>query len=129
MESTPIYEERLSSGRTVALFAALALLFLVLSVRRAVARGLDTVATVFAFLSAFFLFYVVNYRMLVIRLTAESLKLRFGIFALTIPVDNIAACRQDDLPTLMKYGGAGIHFMFVGMLVSKALTGNTGALV
>jgi hypothetical protein len=30
-----------------------------------------------------------------------------------IELDNIDECRQDDLPILMKYGGAGIHFMLI----------------
>jgi hypothetical protein len=57
-----------------------------------------------------FLFYSVNYRTLRIRITAESLKLTFGIFTWTVPLDNIGECRLDDLPALMKYGGAGVSF-------------------
>jgi hypothetical protein len=26
---------------------------------------------------------------------------------------NVEGCRLDDLPVLMRYGGAGIHFMFI----------------
>ena len=28
-------------------------------------------------------------------------------------MDNIESCKLDNLPALNKYGGAGIHFMFV----------------
>jgi hypothetical protein len=56
----------------------------------------------------------VNFRTLVICLTSESLKLSFGIFAWAIPLNNIGEIQlDDDLPLLMKYGGAGIHYMFV----------------
>ncbi|NIM94506.1 MAG: hypothetical protein GTO18_12460 [Anaerolineales bacterium] len=44
----------------------------------------------------------------------EFLKLKFGIITWTTPLDNVGECRIDDLPVLMKYGGAGIHFMFIG---------------
>ena len=40
--------------------------------------------------------------------------LSFGIFTWTIPLNNIGGCQlDDDLPVLMKYGGAGIHFMVI----------------
>jgi hypothetical protein len=87
---------------------------LILAVWRAAVRGLDTLAVVFVFLGCFFLFYVFNFRMLVIDLTPESLRLEFGLFHWTIPLSNIANCQVDDnLPWLMKNGGAGIHFMFI----------------
>jgi hypothetical protein len=73
----------------------------------------DFLSAAFLFFCIFFFFYLVNYRTLIIRLTAESLKLKFGIFTWTIPLDNIGACRHDDLPILMRYGGAGIHFMLI----------------
>ena len=28
-------------------------------------------------------------------------------------MENIAACQLDDLPLFMRYGGAGVHFMFI----------------
>lgn len=108
-----IYEERLSSDRTEALFVALAILFFLLLIWRARAAGLDVLAVVFLVLCAFFLFYAVNYRTLVIRLTAKSLVLKFGIFRWTVPLDNIEAARLDDVPFLMRMGGAGIHFMSI----------------
>ena len=109
-----IYEERLSSNRTEALFLALTILFLLLLIWRVNASGLDTLAVVLLCLFCFFLFYSVNYRTLIIRLTPESLKLTFGIFTWTVPLDNVEECRLDDnIPLVMRMGGAGIHFMFI----------------
>jgi hypothetical protein len=107
------YEERLSSIKTEALFIGMTLLFLILSVWRICTRGPGILSRVFLFLFIFFCFYSINYIILAIRLDSESLKLKFGIFTWTIPVDNIDHCRLDDLPVFMKYGGAGIHFMLI----------------
>jgi hypothetical protein len=109
MTDNLIYEERLSSNRTEALFISLTILFLTLLMT---SRGSsDILSAAFFFSFIFFLFYSVNYRTLIIRLTPESLKLKFGVFTWTIPLDNIEECRHDDLPMVMRYGGAGIHFM------------------
>ena len=103
----------MSSSRTQALFSGLTILFFVLLVWRVSMVSLDAVSVVFFCISIFFLFNSLNYKTLVIRITSEALKLKFGIFAWTIPLDNVEACRLDDPPLLMRYGGAGIHFMFV----------------
>jgi Ca2+/Na+ antiporter len=107
------YVERVTSRRTQLLFLALALLLLLLAVWRVTAARLDALAVVFLCLFGFFLFYVVNYRTLIIRLTSESLKLTFGVFAWTVPLDNIEECRLDRVPLFMRMGGAGIHFMII----------------
>jgi hypothetical protein len=60
-----------------------------------------------------FLFYTINFRTLVLRLDRESLRLKFGLFCWKVPVKNIRECRLDKLPTVMRYGGAGIHFMLI----------------
>jgi hypothetical protein len=60
-----------------------------------------------------FFFYSLNYQKLKIHLTPGSLKLIFGIFHWTVPVEDIESCRLDNPPPINKYGGAGIHFMFV----------------
>ena len=112
-DSDLIYTERISSNKTLALFAALTAIFLLLAAWRAAVTGLDTLAVVFLVFSLFFLFYSVNYRTLVVRLTQESLRLVFGIFTWSVPLDNIAECGLDEVPPLQRYGGAGIHFMFV----------------
>jgi hypothetical protein len=92
---------------------ALAAIFFLLFLWRMNARGLDILSAVFIAFSGFFLFYLVNYRTLIIHLTPESLTLGFGLFTWEIPLDNIEDCRLDEIPLLMKYGGAGIHFMFI----------------
>lgn len=113
MSTETIYEERLSSPRTTALFAGLSLLFLALGAARVAPRGFDGWSIALLVFFGVFLFYTFNYRTLVIRLTAESLQLTFGLFSWAIPRDTIAACRFDDSPPFLKYGGAGIHFLTV----------------
>ena len=108
-----IYDERVSSKRTAVLFIALTILFVLLFIWRVNAGRLGILAVVFLCLSGVFLFYSVNYRTLIIRLTAESLKLKFGIFTWTVPLDNIGECRLDEIPVFMRMGGAGIHFMMI----------------
>lgn len=48
------------------------------------------------------------------RLSMEALELSFGVFTWRIPLKDISRIRpDDDLPLFMKYGGAGIHFLYV----------------
>ena len=109
-----IYDEKVSSKWTEVLFLAFTVLFFLLFVWRGITSGLDIFGVVFFCLFAMFLFYSVNYRTLIIRMTKESLKLIFGVFTWTVPFENIAECQlDDDLPLLVKYGGAGIHFISV----------------
>ena len=108
-----IYDERVSSNRTEALFLALTILFFILLTWRANADGLDTLAVAFFCLFILFLFYSVNYRTLIVRLTSESLKLKFGIFTWTVLLDNVEECHLDHIPLFMRMGGAGIHFMSI----------------
>ena len=103
-----LYFERIRSNRTEALFAVLAVLFLALFVWQNSGWRI-----VFLCLSVVFLFYTINYRILLIHLTHEKLLLRFGIFTWTVPLENIASCHLDDISTPMRYGGAGIHFMLI----------------
>lgn len=107
------YEERISSGRTTALFLVLTMIFLVLSVWRWTVLPLGALFYTFAALCMMFLFYVLNYRVLVIQISPSALKLKFGIFTWTVPLDNLESCRLDEIPAHLKYGGAGIHFMTV----------------
>ncbi|MCP3959559.1 MAG: hypothetical protein GY719_17055 [bacterium] len=113
MTSNAIYEERVSSNWTEALFASLTILFLMLLIWRISTGRQDFLNAALFLVFIFFLFYSLNYRTLNIRLAPESLKLKFGIFQWTIPLGNIGVCRRDDLPILMRYGGAGIHFMLI----------------
>ncbi len=109
-----IYEEKVTSKRTEALFLALMAIFSLLCIWRVSAVSMDILAVVFFGLSVLFLFYSVNFKTLMIRLTNESLQLTFGIFTWTVLPDNIETCQLDDnLPALMEYGGAGIHFMLI----------------
>ena len=108
-----IYDERVTSKRTEVLFLALTILFFLLLIWRVNAGSLDVLAVVFFCLFGLFLFYSLNHRTLIVRLTSESLKLTFGIFTWTVPLDNVEECRLDDIPVLMRMGGAGIHFMSV----------------
>jgi len=108
-----IYNERISSPRTELLFLALTTLFALLLIWRVNAGRLDVLAAVFFFLFVVFLFYSVNYRMLIIRLNSESLALTFGLFTWKVPLDNVEDCRLDEIPLLLRMGGAGIHFMMI----------------
>jgi hypothetical protein len=105
------YEERVSSNKTEALFLGFTILFLMLLIWRKSTGSPDILSAIFFFIFVFFLFYSVNYRTLIIRLTAESLKLTLGIFTWTVPLGNVKESRLDDIPVLMRMGGAGIHFM------------------
>lgn len=112
-ESIIYYREKLSSFKTEVLFLALMLLFCLSSAWRVITAGMDALAVLFTFLAILFLFYSLNFRTLEILIVPEFLKLTFGIFKWKVPVEYIADCRLDELPVMMKYGGAGIHFMLI----------------
>jgi len=109
-QSKPVYEERLTSARTTALFVVLTLVFGALAARCWTADGFTGSTVVCSLLALMFLFYVVNYRVLVIRIIGDALVLTFGVFTWTVPLTNVEACQRDDVSTFMYYGGAGIHF-------------------
>lgn len=107
-----IYEEKLSSPKTQLLFVILSIIFGFLTAWHAKGISFDGLAIITLVLAVFFLFYIFNYKTLIIRITNKKLKLKFGIFSWTVPFANIESCELDNnLPLLMKYGGAGIHFM------------------
>jgi len=106
------YNEKLSSTKTEALFIVLTLVFLSLFVWRWLSSGWDGWAITFVCIFALFLFYVINYRTLKIYITSESLRLTFGIFTWTIAISNIKNCYIDE-DTILRFGGAGIHFMWI----------------
>ena len=108
-----MYNEKLKSNRTEALFIVFTILFFALFVWHINNANYSAWRIVFIGLSAFFLFYTINYRTLLIHLTHEKLLLKFGIFTWTVPLENIADCRLDDISAPMRYGGAGIHFMLI----------------
>jgi hypothetical protein len=107
-----IYEEELSSNRTEILFIVLTILFLSLSYWRIAEDDFSLLTIIFILLFIFFLFYSLNYRILHICMTSDSLFLSFGIFKWTIAFSNIKTWYLDDMYTRL-IGGAGIHFMFV----------------
>jgi len=113
MNGKLIYREQVSSTRTELLFLFLTFLFFLLLIWRIHVASFDLLAGTFLLFFCFFLFYSVNFRRLIIRLTSESLTLSFGVFAWTIPLDNIEQCRLDDISPVMRMGGAGIHFMLI----------------
>ena len=108
-----LYYEKVSSRKTTWLFIGLTVVFLLLFVWQIKANGWNGLAITFLVFSCVFLFYVVNYRMLIISITSECVKLSFGIFKWRVPFDNIESCELDEIPPFMKYGGAGIHFMMI----------------
>jgi uncharacterized membrane protein YdbT with pleckstrin-like domain len=110
----PIYTEEVRSTRTSALFAGFAVIFLVLFAWRYSAVGWKFTPGLFLFLAIFFLFYLINYRILRIRITHQALRLQFGLVNWTSDLENIRSCQLDDPPLWIKYGGAGVHFAQVG---------------
>jgi Ca2+/Na+ antiporter len=108
-----IYTEKVSSHRTEVLFLTLTLLFFLLFIWRVNTAGRDLLAAIFLCGSCIFIFYSINYRTLTIRLGSESLMLIFGIFRWKVPLDNVENCSLDNIPVLMRLGGAGIHFMSI----------------
>ena len=113
MNDKALYEERITSNRTEALFILLTMLPTMVYIWSIKTGRKGKLTTVSLFLSILFLFYLLNYRTLVIRLTSRSLKLTFGLSSWNVPLDNIEDCRLDEIPPLMRMGGAGIHFMMI----------------
>lgn len=107
-----IYEERISSARTEGVFVSLVILCLALLVWRVIGSGFDVIAAVFLFLMVLFFFYALNYRVLVIRITTDGLRLRFGLFGWTVPWHTVAGVCTDQT-SLWRLGGAGIHFSII----------------
>lgn len=110
--SKTIYNEALSSRKTQALFVTLTAVFLTLSIWCWTTSGLSGWSVVLTILFTFFLFFVFNYKTLKIRITPEILQLTFGIFTWKIPISNIKNCHLDE-NSLLRLGGAGVHFMFI----------------
>lgn len=114
MQSTQIYHEKLTSNRTTALFLILTVLFFCLFSWRLKIASMDWLSIVLLVLACFFLFYTINYRTLEIQINLDCVRLKFGIFSWRIPITNIANIKLDeDLPWIIRNGGAGIHFAVV----------------
>ena len=112
MPDNSLFEEKISSVRTEVLFVALALLFFALLYWRLIATGLGIIAGILLLLSLFFSFYALNYRVLAIRISAENLHLRFGVFGWKVPLNSIEKVHADET-SLWRIGGAGIHFIIM----------------
>ena len=108
-----VFHERVSSKRTLLLFVGLMLLFAGLFFRNFFYTDHRGWGITFGCISLFFLFYIFNYRVLVIQVGADELALKFGIFTWHIPLDNIERCYIDKT-SLWRIGGAGIHFSPIG---------------
>ncbi len=113
MAAEIIYQEVVSSRKTSLFFLALAAEALAFSAWRLQARRAGWITRVSLFFGALFSFYTINYRELRIRLDDDSLRLKFGVFSWSVPLANVADYRLDVLQPLQRYGGAGIHFMYV----------------
>jgi len=105
-----VYSENVSSPRTSALFMILCAFFGWLAYRRLQNHPAgETLAIVYLLLAAMFLFYVLNYHTLHIRINMEKVTLRFGLFTRHIPIHTISTVTIDS-ESLWRIGGAGIHF-------------------
>ena len=113
MNDEVLYEERITSNKTEALFILLTLLPTLLFIWSTKTGRKGKLKAVSLFLSILFLFYSLSYRTLIIRLSSRSLKLLFGLSSWVVPVDNIENIHIDEIPLVMRLGGAGIHFMMI----------------
>lgn len=108
-----LYRERIQSQMTSLLFQVLMLIFFALFTWRFSAVGFRAFPVVCLFIALFFLFYVINYRILKISISEDAVLLKFGLVRWKTALANIKAIRLDDSPLWIKYGGAGVHFAFV----------------
>lgn len=107
-----IYRERLSSIRTEALFVALSVIFFSLFILRYSKLSWDGLTITFFVFFVFFLFYSINFKTLNISITHEFLHLTFGIFSWNVAIVDIETSYIDE-NSILRYGGAGIHFMWI----------------
>ena len=113
MDEEFLYEERVTSSRTTAVFVLLTLLSSLIYLNRRRSEKSDKLSALSLFFSLFFFIYTINYRILIIRLLASSFSLQFGLSSWRVPLENIDFIKIDDLPLLQRIGGAGVHFMLV----------------
>jgi len=108
-----IYQEKIQSSLTTLLFTFLMLVSSTLFAWRVMIVGFRAFPIICLVLALFFFLYVLNYRTLRIMITEEEVLLKFGLIRWRTRLENIQACKVDDSPNLIKYGGAGVHFAFV----------------
>ena len=107
-----IYHEKLSSLITEALFITLSIIFFSLFILRWSNLSWDGLTITFFLFFVFFLFYSTNYITLKIFITNENLFLTFGIFSWKVSFATIESSYIDE-NSILRYGGAGIHFMWI----------------
>ena len=108
-----LYREELTSPLTTVFFAALALLFAALASWRWRAAGSQTLTWFLVILSLYFLFYTLNFRVLIIAITPQFIRLKFGFIAWQTPLADLERVYRDKLDFFRYYGAAGLHFMVV----------------
>ena len=108
-----LYQEKVQSRKTSLLFLLLMLIFFALFVWRFSAFGFRALPVVCLFFALFFLFYLINYRILKINISEDAVLLKFGLVRWKTVLANIQTIHLDDSPAWIKYGGAGVHFAFV----------------
>lgn len=108
-----IFRERIKSNLTTTLFVILGLIFFGLFAWRYSIVGFRFLPALFGFLGLFFFFYVINFRVLRITITDQTLRLKFGLVQWRMDLENIEHCKLYDPPFWIRYGGAGVHFSMV----------------
>ena len=76
-----IYHEKISSRKTEWLFVSLTILFFLLFVWRMNVSGWNGLTVAILVFACFFLFYLINYRTLIIRITSDALKLSLSVIS------------------------------------------------
>jgi hypothetical protein len=107
-----IFHETLSSCRTEALYIGLSIIFCSFFLLRWSNVSWDGLTITFLVFFVFFLFYAINYKTLKILITSDILQLTFGIFTWKVALADIQTCYIDE-NSILRYGGAGIHFMYI----------------
>jgi len=113
VDKEELYNETIISNWTHSLFLGILFLCMFVFMGRIRQHGFDSLSLALLFLFLLVLFYILNYRRLHIHITHDAIWLKFGLFSWTVPVENMESAKIDDLPGFLRYGGAGVHYMFV----------------
>jgi len=108
-----LFSEELTSARATALFTFLALLFIALTPLLFSRGVLLSFIIVSALLAFFFIFCALNYCTLMVSITSQDIHLKFGLIHWRVPLGEIENAYIDQLPGMLRYGGAGVHFFVV----------------
>ena len=103
-------------GRAIiALFVVLTLFFLGMFIYQILESPLgskpapDWYYLVMCLFFVFMTFIIINFSKLVLKATAKSLTVSYGLFKRVIPWDDVADCYPDESSSLGMYGGYGIR--------------------